>query len=243
MVPAELCQKISTWIKEKVQYAKAKGGVFGLSGGLDSAVVAALCKKGLGGNMLAIIMPCGNNPAGVRYAQLVADKFNIKVKTVSLEKTYDSLMSILFHGSKMALANLKPRLRMITLYYFANNLNYLVIGTGNKSELSVGYFTKHGDGGVDILPLGSVLKTEVVELAKYLGVPKAIIDRPPSADLWPGQTDEEEMGITYQDLDQTIRFIEGKAKTKISEEKLAKIKNFIQNSQHKRKSPPIFNNF
>jgi len=132
---------------------------------------------------------------------------------------------------------------MITLYYFANNLNYLVIGTGNKSELSVGYFTKHGDGGVDILPLGDVLKTEVVELAKYLGVPKAIIDRPPSADLWPGQTDEEEMGITYQDLDQTIRFIEGKVKAKVSGEKLTKIKNLIQNSQHKRKSPPIFDNF
>ena len=243
MVPAELCHKISTWIKEKVQQTKAKGGVFGLSGGVDSAVVAALCKKSLGENMLAIIMPCGGDPVGEKYAQLVADRFSMEVKTVFLGKVYDLLTCILFHGNKMALANLKPRLRMITLYYFANNLNYLVIGTGNKSELSVGYFTKYGDGGVDILPLGGILKTEVIELAKYLGVPKAIIDRPPSAGLWPGQTDEEEMGITYRDLDQIIRFIEGKTTIKISEEKLTKIKNLVQNSQHKRKSPPIFDNF
>ena len=111
-------------------------------------------------------------------------------------------------GNDLAKANLKPRLRMMILYYFANSQDYLVAGTGNKSELCVGYFTKYGDGGVDILPLGGLLKTEVRKLAKELGIPKEIIDRTPSAGLWKDQTDEGEMGMSYEDLDFCLEAIE-----------------------------------
>jgi len=237
----KLCDKICNWIKERIQKAKAKGGVFGLSGGVDSSVVAVLCKRALRDNALALIMPCYSDPKDVEYARKVAGMFNIKTEEIRLEEVYDEFVQILPKGNKIALANLKPRVRMITLYYFANNLNYLVVGTGNKSEIMAGYFTKHGDGGADIFPLGGLLKTEVIQLAEYLEVPQEIINRPPSAGLWPGQTDEGEMGITYKELDQIIRFIEGKTKEGVSKEKLKKVKTIIQDSQHKREAPPVFN--
>lgn len=240
---SRLSDKISGWIKGKAEQAGAKGAVFGLSGGVDSSVVAALCKRALGDDVLALIMSCHSSPQDEEYARQVAKKFDVRVRTVSLDEIYDKFIQVLPGGNKMAFANLKPRMRMIILYYFANNLNYLVVGTGNRTEITLGYFTKYGDGGADILPLGGLLKTEVVKLAEYLEVPRDIIDRTPSAGLWPGQTDEEEMGITYQELDQIIQFIEGRTKKKVSESKLEKVKTFIRTSQHKRESPPVFNNF
>jgi len=237
---SRLCEQILTWIKDKVEQAKAKGGVVGLSGGVDSSVVSVLCKKALGKNVLAVVMPCYNNPLDEKHAIQVAKEFDIKFEVVPLEGVYDKFLEILPPGNKLAKANIKPRIRMITLYYFANNLNYLVVGTGNKSEISVGYFTKYGDGGADIFPLGGLLKTEVIELARYLGIPRAIIEKAPSAGLWPGQTDEGEMGITYRELDEIILYMEGKGEKKFSEDKLKKAKELIEKSEHKRKSPAIF---
>ncbi|MFN3966799.1 MAG: NAD(+) synthase, partial [Endomicrobiia bacterium] len=130
---------------------------------------------------------------------------------------------------KIARGNLKPRLRMLVLYYFANKLNYLVAGTGNKSEIMMGYFTKYGDGGVDILPIGDLLKKDVIQLARKLEIPERIINKKPSAGLWPGQTDEEEMGITYKKLD---KILESKSKN-------SKIENIIKKTEHKRKPPEI----
>lgn len=160
------------------------------------------------------------------------------------------MLEVLPLGNKLASANLKPRLRMLTLYYYANNLNYLVAGTGNKSELMVGYFTKYGDGGVDILPIGGLVKAKVRELAGELGIPKEIIDKPPSAGLWDGQTDEEEIGITYEDLDKGILALEsgspGTGMTKnqahmvIDSHILSKVENLIKVSAHKRTLPQIF---
>ncbi|MGB2782330.1 MAG: NAD(+) synthase, partial [Atribacterota bacterium] len=126
---------------------------------------------------------------------------------------------------------------MTILYYFANKLNYLVVGTGNKNELTIGYFTKYGDGGVDILPLGNLLKSQVRELAEYLGIPKKIINKPPSAGLWEGQTDEEEMGISYDQLDKYL--ITGKLHNRVIEKK---IQDKITKSAHKRTIPakPLF---
>ena len=142
-------------------------------------------------------------------------------------------------ASNLAKANLKPRLRMLVLYYFANKLNYLVCGTGNKSEIMAGYFTKHGDGATDILPIGDLLKKEVRKLAKELGIPEHIITKPPTAGLWPGQTDEGEMGITYPELDDILERLENKRKQVLPKKKVDKVKEMIKSSEHKRQGPKI----
>ena len=122
---------------------------------------------------------------------------------------------------------------MLTLYYIANQLSYMVAGAGNRSELSVGYFTKYGDGGVDILPLGNLVKEEVRELAGFLGVPQPIIDKPPSAGLWEGQTDEEELGLSYEELDRYL--LTGEVSGEVKE----RIESMITASAHKRLLPPV----
>ncbi|MBA7528081.1 NH(3)-dependent NAD(+) synthetase [subsurface metagenome] len=232
-----LVQKLCVWMEDKVIEAKAKGIVFGLSGGLDSAVVAALSIRIFPQNTLAIIIPCHSLEADVNDALDFINKFNIPYKIINLSKVYDSLIHLLNdkekeESFKLAEANIKSRLRMTTLYYFANELNYLVVGTGNKSELMIGYFTKYGDGGADILPLGNLLKSQVRELAKYLGIPKKIINKPPSAGLWEGQTDEKEIGISYEQLDKYLRT--GRSSNKIIEKK---IQDKITKSAHKRTTP------
>ena len=232
-----LVQKLCIWMEDKVTEAKAKGIVFGLSGGLDSAVVAALSIRIFPQNTLAIIIPCHSLEDDINDALDFINKFDIPYKITDVSKVYDSFVQLLNNKEnersfKLAEANIKPRLRMTTLYYFANKLNYLVVGTGNKSELMIGYFTKYGDGGADILPLGNLLKSQVRELADYLGIPKKIIDKPPSAGLWEGQTDEKEIGISYEQLDKYLRT--GKLKNKIIEKK---IQDKITKSAHKRTIP------
>ncbi|MFH1362254.1 MAG: NAD(+) synthase [bacterium] len=239
-------KKISSWIKQRVSEAGAKGCVFGLSGGVDSAVVAALCKMAFPKNVLGLLMPCHSNPQDAIDAQKTADKFSIPTKTIDLCKAFDDLFHQLegtaYDGTKMdlAIANLKPRLRMLTLYYYANQNNYLVIGTGNRSETVMGYCTKYGDAGVDLLPLASFLKTQVREMAKELGVPQEIIDKPPSAGLWAGQTDEAEMGITYEMLDKIIIGLESNKLTGLDPAKVELVKRKRGASEHKRCLPPSF---
>ena len=232
-----LVQKLCVWMEDKVIEAKAKGIVFGLSGGLDSAVVAALSIRIFPQDTLAIIIPCHSLEADINDALDFINKFNIPYKIINVSKVYDSLIHLLNdkekeESFKLAEANIKSRLRMTTLYYFANELNYLVVGTGNKSELMIGYFTKYGDGGADILPLGNLLKSQVRELAKHLGIPKKIINKPPSAGLWEGQTDEKEIGISYEQLDKYLRT--GRSSNKIIEKK---IQEKITKSAHKRTTP------
>ena len=232
-----LTQKLTNWIENKVISAKAKGVVIGLSGGIDSAVLAILCKKVFPDNTLALIMPCHSLNKDIEHAVSFAKKYDIYYKIIDLSKIYDSFISLLDGKKKninfkLEKANIKPRLRMITLYYFANKLNYIVVGTGNKSEITIGYFTKYGDGGVDILPLGNLLKSQVIELAKYLEIPHEIIQKPPSAGLWEGQTDEEEIGISYKQLDEYLRT--GKLNNKMIEKK---IQDKINKSAHKRTIP------
>ncbi|MFH1563046.1 MAG: NAD+ synthase [Nitrospirota bacterium] len=235
-----LAEIIANWIRIQVEQAKAEGVVVGLSGGIDSSVVAALSRKAVGDRMLGLIMPCGGSPMDEKDALLVASQFGIKTERIDLGVVCGGLLKVLPPGNKLALANLKPRLRMITLYYYANNFNYLVAGTGNKSEAMVGYFTKYGDGGVDILPIGSLVKAQVRELAGELGIPKEIIDKPPSAGLWDGQTDEEEIGITYENLDKSILAIESGMTEDIDSHILSKVENLIKVSAHKRALPQIF---
>ena len=235
----ELADKLACWIGEQTTKAGKKGCVLGLSGGLDSSVVAVLCKRALPNDTLAVMMPCHSSREDMEHARLLSDRFGITVETVELDDTFDSLlqaipeMNGLQQTKKAAEANIKPRLRMTTLYYFAAILDYLVVGTSNRSELSVGYFSKHGDAGVDIIPLGNLVKGQVINLARYLGIPEEIISKPPSAGLWQGQTDESEIGISYEELDHYL--LKGKA----SDEAESKIEAMIANSQHKRALPPI----
>jgi NAD+ synthase len=129
---------------------------------------------------------------------------------------------------------------MTTLYLLAQARNYLVLGSGNRTEIAVGYFTKYGDGGVDLLPLGDLPKTQVWELARGLGVPAAVVDRPPSAGLWPGQTDEEEMGITYRTLDRVLDSIAAGDTSSIDPDALDTVRGMMDRSEHKRGMPPVF---
>lgn len=234
-----LANKLGEWIKDKVRAAGCKGVVLGLSGGIDSSVLAALCKKVFPQNTLGLIMPCHSIDDDRIHAEAVAKKFSIPMKTVALDSVYDTLLSILpdFQPDmsliRLAQANLKARLRMVTLYHTANQLKYLVAGSGNRSEMTVGYFTKHGDSGVDILPLGNLVKKEVRELALFLKIPQEILDKPPSAGLWAGQTDEEEMGFTYEVLDNYI--LTGKA----PEELKRRIEELRAAGAHKCTTPPV----
>jgi len=236
-----LRKKIILWLKKQLRQTEAKGIVLGLSGGVDSAVVAALAKESVGKKrVLALILPIHSHPQDAQDAMIVARKLGITTKTINLSGVYNDLLKILPKASSLALANLKPRLRMMTLYYFANHLNYLVCGTGNKSEGMVGYFTKYGDGAVDILPIGGLLKKEVRGLAKELDIPERIIAKSPTAGLWAGQTDEGEMGITYCELDDILERLEKKEKQVFSQHKVRKIKEMIVKSQHKRQGPKIY---
>ncbi|MBN2238831.1 MAG: NAD(+) synthase [Dehalococcoidales bacterium] len=239
MNTGELSDKLGQWIKGKVEEAGCRGAVFGLSGGIDSSVVGALCSRSLGDAVLGVIMPCFSIDRDEEHARTLADTFSIPVEKVPLDNVYTALYEVLPDkavdeaAKRLASANLKARLRMLTLYHFANRLKYLVIGSGNRSELAVGYFTKHGDSGVDILPLGNLIKAQVKEVAAYLGVPREIIDKPPSAGLWEGQTDEADLGFTYQQLDTYL--LTGKTDDSVQE----RIRSMIAGCDHKRQTPPL----
>jgi len=234
----ELADKVSDWIKEQIEGAGARGAVIGLSGGVDSSVVAVLCKRVT--DVLGLIMPIHSDPLDEEYASLLASKFDIQVRRVDLSPVYDALLRVLPDPTGLPVANLKPRLRMATLYFFANKENRLVVGTGNKSEIMMGYFTKYGDGGVDILPLGGLLKRQVRELARELGIPARIIAKPPSAGLWAGQTDEGELGITYDQLDQVLTALESGEALNFDPQLVDRVERHIAQTKHKRAPIPIF---
>jgi NAD+ synthase len=228
---------IGEWIRDRVSTAGARGALLGLSGGIDSAVVAAILKKYLGNNMLAVMMPCHSQEEDLDDAMKIVEAFSLPHMTVDLTRTYDIFLETIEdqynNPTEIAKANIKPRLRMTSLYVLAQSMGFLVCGTSNKAELTIGYFTKHGDSGADILPLGDLRKEEVFSVAEFLGVPDDIIRKPPSAGLWPGQTDEQEMGFTYSEIDGYLRG------ERISEKALAKIRRNMTRSRHKREMPPV----
>ena len=233
-----LVEKLVSWIQDKVTAAHCKGVVIGMSGGLDSSVGAVLCHRAFPQSVLGVLMPCYSIPEDREHALAVANKFSIPTKVVVLDSVFDTLSQVLPSdtvepgASRLAEANLKARLRMLTLYYSANQREYMVVGSGNKSELATGYFTKYGDGGVDIMPLGNLVKREVRELASYLAIPQEIIDKPPSAGLWPGQTDEDELGLSYEELDRYLLTSEA------SDDVKGKIESMMAANKHKRQPPP-----
>lgn len=253
MHPSKLSAEISGWIKARVIEARAKGVVIGMSGGIDSSVSAVLCKNAFPDTTLGLILPC-NSPSqteDVAYARMVAARFGIETKEIDLSRVFTALLSLLDIdidiNIDIATANLKPRLRMVCLYYFANKRNYLVVGTGNKSERSIGYFTKYGDGAADILPLGDMLKTVVRELAEELGIPDEIIEKVSSAGLWEGQTDEAEIGMSYSDLDKIILAMETEdfngsrgGYSGCDPELVERVRRMADASRHKREAIPVF---
>jgi NAD+ synthase len=239
------------WLRQQVHAAGSRGIVVGLSGGIDSAVVARVAQLAMPDAVTGVIMPAHSDPRDAQDARLVADTFKLPVMTVDLEAPYDALLAGAQRAlggaargaaatdetaARLALANVKPRLRMATLYFVANRLNYLVAGTGNRSEIAIGYYTKYGDGGVDVLPLGSLVKSEVRALARELGVPAPVIDKAPSAGLWLGQTDEGEMGFTYAELEDYLR----KGPASVAPAVAMKIERLVSASDHKRALPPVF---
>ena len=245
---------IVDWLRLRVTSAAARGLAVGLSGGVDSAVVARLCQLAAPAQVVGVVMPCASDPQDETDARVVADLFDIPVVKVDLDPAYEAMVEEVRAAldslppqmtaaagpsadipARVPLANIRPRLRMTTLYFFANSLNYLVAGTGNLSELTIGYFTKYGDGGVDILPLGHLLKSRVTSIARELGIPQDIVDKPPSAGLWVGQTDEAEMGFSYADLESYLaRGPEG-----VSPALALRLERMIRATEHKRELPPV----
>jgi len=204
----ELVEKLITrFIRDYVASAGAKGLVMGLSGGLDSSTTAHLAVRALGPErVMALIMPEEEtyDPDAIRDAREVAEQLGIRTDFVDitpvLKAIYGSLPAY-DPSANMARANLKPRVRMLCLYYYANRFGYLVCGTTDKSEAMLGYFTKWGDGAADIEPIMDLFKTQVRQLARHLGVPEEIIEKPPTPALLPGQTAEGELGLSYDVLD------------------------------------------
>ena len=237
-----LPDQIARWLREYLAAAGADGFVLGLSGGVDSATTAALAVRAVGPErVLAVLMPCHSQPEDARLGRLVAETFGIPTVTVDLSGAYDALIASLPSSDhSLAAANIKPRLRMIVLYYLAQSRNYLVLGSGNKSEAMVGYTTKWGDSAADLAPLGDLYKTQVWQLARELGVPQEVIERPPTAGLWPGQTDEGEMGITYAELDAVLAALAAGDLSTVRPEAVEKVRGMIARSAHKRAMPPLF---
>jgi NAD+ synthase len=185
--------------------SRGRGLVLGLSGGVDSAVVAALSERAAGGGrVLALIMPdkASSDTMDMKDASDYARKLGIRHEIIDITRLHMCFMeSVPVSGDRLAEGNVKARLRMALLYYYANSEGRIVVGSGDRSELALGYFTKYGDGGVDILPIGGLYKTQVRSLAERLGVPKRIVSKKSSPSLWSGQRAEDELGLRYEEAD------------------------------------------
>ncbi len=232
-----LAAHLSRWLADEFRSRQARAAVVNLSGGIDSAVVCALCVRALGpGSVFTLAVPIHSAPEDAEDALRVARAFGVEIRVVDLSAVADALLAALgptVATQRLAAANIRPRLRMVALYAEAASRGALVVGTGNRDELAVGYFTKYGDGGVDLLPLGNATKGEVRALGRALGVPQRILDRVPTAGLWQGQTDEGELGFTYDDLDRYLLTGEGAPALRERVEALRRA------ARHKLAMPPM----
>jgi NAD+ synthase len=249
-LPPNCEQVICSFITSKLDEAGANGVVLGLSGGLDSAVVAKLCCDAVGNDKtLALLMPERKETDNhFNDAEDLAKTLKLRYSVIEIEPLINSFLKSTssLKTNDLALGNLKARIRSNLWYHFANSENLLVVGTGNKSELMVGYFTKYGDGASDIAPIGDLYKTQVRKLAEVLKLPDKIINKPPSAGLVEDQTDEKDLGISYEQLDRLLLGLELRlpfesiAKSlEVEITEIERVANLSYRTRHKRKFPKI----
>jgi len=243
----KLVLNIQNWIDNYVKSANAENIIVGLSGGIDSAVTAALCTKALGyKNVFGLSLPCGSVSQDLEDAKFVAKSLEIDFTVFDLNPIYEKFLKLIgpnYKENNLANANLKPRLRMATLYFYGQTKGKsLIAGTSNRAELAIGYFTKYGDGAADFEPLASLYKQEVRKLAKILRIPERIITKPPSAGLWVGQTDEGEIGLTYDIIDEILYRIDYDIDFNgLIDKNIQKVRDLMSSARHKLKMPPMFN--
>jgi len=244
----EVETKVKRFIKDYMEKSGTKGLVLGLSGGIDSCTVTALSSLAIGGDkVLGLMLPEKEtyNRKDAEHAKLVAEKFGFKTKKVDITSTLKAFYTsipIFDPTDNMCKGNIKARTRMIYIYYYANRLNMLVCGSSDKSETMMGYFTKWGDVAADISPIMDLYKTQVRKLAEYIGIPKAIVAKPSSPALWPGQLAESELGIKYEQLDLILYGLEHFMKTEeiakqlnVEKELVNRVKHRWLSAEHKRR--------
>jgi NAD+ synthase len=239
MDASRLANKIILSIKNYFAENGYKKAVLGLSGGIDSAVVLALLVKALGKeNVTALIMPNTKitKMENILDAKNLAEMFGVEYHVLPIDRKLESFEQTPWQQNKIAEANLNARIRAVILYNYANSNNALVVGTGNKSEFYMGYFTKYGDAAADIFPIADLYKSQVRALAEYFKLPAQFLKKTPTAELWLGQEDEKELGITYEELDELLPLILAKKPTpKNKKSTIEKILAQIKNTEHKRK--------
>lgn len=240
--------KIGSFLLDEIRDRRSQGVVFGLSGGIDSAVIAMVCAKYVKQNSLALIMPNAKitPPVDTDDAIKMVDKLHLEYKLIDIgyiHKEYSKYIE----PNPLAYGNLGARIRSNILYYYANARNYLVLGSGDRSEFLMGYFTKYGDGAADLLPIASLYKTQIREFARFLDVPENIIAKPSGPRLWEGHTAEGEIGMTYEEIDPVLYCLieknlsieETSKKTEIAISNVDKIHQMHKRSEHKRITPKI----
>jgi NAD+ synthase len=231
-------------VEQMIRYAYwtsgCKGIVVGLSGGIDSAVAAVFCCRAVGGDkVLGLSLPSAvSNPSDIEDAAMLCKKWGMEHRVVSIEPMLDGFRTLPeFNGSPYLIGNLMARTRMTILYFYANREHKLVCGTSNKSEYMLGYCTKFGDNAADFQPIMHLYKTEIYTIADELGIPEVIMKKTPSAGLWEGQSDEKEIGLTYEEIDTSLRMLElqgWQAKTPAE----IKVLELVKKSEHKRLPAP-----
>jgi NAD+ synthase len=224
-------KKIIDTIQKFYKKNNFQKAIIGLSGGIDSSVTAALLVKSLGkDNVLGVYLPCGNQN-DISDVKALCKLLKIKFLVIDISPAFIAINKVLNNHDKLVKANITSRLRMVHLYALANQNKGFVCGTTNKAEYALGYFTKFGDGACDFEPLLHLFKSEIYKLGQELKIPQSIMDKAPSAGLWPNQTDEGDMGVTYQEIEKYLK------NQKISENSKKIIEKLIKNSAHKRVLP------
>lgn len=241
-------ETLVNFLRENIYKTGLKKAVLGLSGGIDSALVAYLLRDALGAeNVIAIMMPYkSSNPDSLAHAKLVVEDLKINAKTIEITDMIDAYFKNEKEATMLRKGNKMARERMSILFDYSAKEEALVIGTSNKTEIFLGYSTQFGDSACAMNPIGDLYKTEVWELSRYLKIPDVLIDKKPSADLWEGQTDEQEMGLTYKEADQILYRILEENKTEIeiinegfNSEVVKNIFTRMNKSEYKRRMPLI----